>query len=838
MLTTGPAITYPWCRVPVAELAAALGSRQSAVLIAPPGAGKSTGVPLALRDADWLYGRKILMLQPRRIAARAVAERMATLLGEHPGKTVGYRTRMDSRVGPQTRIEVVTEGILTRQLQHDPALQGVGLVIFDEFHERSLQADLGLALTLDAQRNLVPELRLLVMSATLEGERIAALLGDAAMIRTELPGHPVETRFALRRDERPLPTRAARAVTDALASDPGDILMFLPGAGEIRRTQALLQQADLPEDVEILGLYGDQSREAQDRALAPAPAGRRKVVLATNIAETSLTIEGVRIVVDSGYARVSRFDPGSGMSRLMTTRISQASAEQRRGRAGRLAPGVCIRLWTQAEQRQLANHAPAEILEADLAPLALELACWGTPAGDTLAWLDAPPAASLAHAQVLLRRLGALDDTARITSHGRAMAALGTHPRLAHMLLTAQACGEAVTACALAALLGERDPLSGDPARDADIRSRLVLLATRSLPTAQAHKLKVIRRAMELFARRLKVRIDPLQINADAAGALLASAYPDRIAGARSGSEGRYLLSNGRGAFLDGAQLLAREPWLVAAYLDAGEREAKIYLAAALTRETLEASFSERIVSTDRVSWDTRSEAVIAVNETRFESLVLDTQRLDPPPPGPSVAAMLDGVRIMGLEALPWTPVLRQWQGRIALLRRHPGDTESAWPDVSDAALLGTLDEWLGPWLSGVTRRAHLTRLDLAAILRAMLDWEAQQRLERLAPTHLTVPSGSNIAVDYLAGETPVLAVRLQEVFGMSESPQLVDARVPVLMQLLSPARRPVQLTRDLASFWDTTYHQVRKELKGRYPKHYWPENPREATATRRVRPG
>ncbi|MCC5868536.1 MAG: ATP-dependent helicase HrpB [Gammaproteobacteria bacterium] len=831
-------ITDGWCRVPVAELDTALSSHTSAVLMAPPGAGKSTGVPLALLDAAWLGGRKILMLQPRRIAARAVASRMASLLGEQAGETVGYRTRMDSRVGPQTRIEVLTEGILTRQLQHDPALQGVGLVIFDEFHERSLQADLGLALTLDAQRNLVPELRVLVMSATLEGERVAALLGDdAAVIHTQLPGHPVETRFAARRDERALPMRAAGAVIDALHRDPGDVLVFLPGAGDIRRTQAHLQQADMPGDVEVLGLYGELSREAQDQALAPAPAGRRKVVLATNIAETSLTIEGVRIVIDSGLARVSRFDAASGMSRLVTTRISQASAEQRRGRAGRLAPGVCIRLWTLAEQRQMASHAPAEILEADLAPLALELACWGTASGDTLSWLDAPPAASLAQAQGLLQRLGALDAAARVTPHGRAMAALGTHPRLAHMLLTAQASGEAATACALAALLGERDPLRGDAARDADVRSRLVLLAARALPAGQARDLQAIRRTMALFARRLKMRLDATRINPDAAGALLASAYPDRIAGARSGSQGRYLLSNGRGAFLDGAQLLAREPWLVAAHLDAGEREAKIHLAAALTREALEETFQARIASTERVSWDTRSEAVVAVRETRFEVLVLDTRRLDPPPPEASVAAMLEGVRALGLQALPWTPALRQWQARIELLRRHLPDAEPPWPDVSDAALLETLDGWLGRWLAGCTRRAHLARLDLAAILGTLLDWSAQQRLERLAPTHVTVPSGSNIALDYTSGETPILAVRLQEVFGMTESPRVVDARVAVLMQLLSPARRPVQLTQDLASFWDNTYHQVRKELKGRYPKHYWPENPREATATRRVRP-
>jgi len=582
-MNTHRAVTADWCRVPLAALGSALAGHSSVLLVAPPGAGKSTGVPLALLDADWLAGRRILMLQPRRLAARAVATRMAALLGESPGETVGYRTRLDSRVGATTRIEVLTEGILTRRLQQDPALEEAGLLIFDEFHERSLQADLGLALALDAQRNLVPELRLLIMSATLDAARIAELLGAAPVIETALPGHPVETAYAPLAEHRALPQRAAQVAAAALASHPGDALVFLPGAGEIRRCAEQLAGLGLPADIDVLSLYGDLDRAAQERALAPAAAQRRKLVLATNIAETSLTIEGVRIVIDGGFERVASFDPASGMDRLLTRRISQASATQRRGRAGRLAPGVCLRLWSEAEQRALVAHAPAEITVADLASLALELACWGAGDAAGLAWLDPPPPAHLAQARALLLRLGALDETGGVTPHGRSMLGLGSHPRLAHLLLEGRARGQAATACALAALISERDPLRGHA--DADLRARLRLLRHANGTSAGASHggaLQAVRRTMALFARRLGVRIGAADIDPEAAGSLLALAYPDRIAAARSAGRGRYLLSGGRGAVLDEGDALAGETYLVVAHLDAGEREARIFLAAPL----------------------------------------------------------------------------------------------------------------------------------------------------------------------------------------------------------------------------------------------------------------
>lgn len=814
-------------------LAAALARERNVVLHAPPGAGKSTGVPLALLDAPWLGNQRIVMLEPRRLAARAVASRMATLLGEAVGETVGYRMRLDTRVGPRTRIEVVTEGILTRQMQRDPALDGIGCVIFDEYHERSLQADLGLALTLDCQRHLREDLRLLVMSATLDTAAVARLLDTKEVVTSAGLSHPVTTRYLPRTPEQLLERLASGAVLSSLREDTGDILVFLPGAGEIRRVEEILTQQPLPAGTTVYPLHGELSAEIQDRAIQPASAGQRKVVLATNIAETSLTIEGVRVVIDAGLERRSRFYPGSGMSRLETVRISRASADQRRGRAGRLGPGVCHRLWTETDQRALKPHTPAEILEADLAPLALDLAAWGTEAS-ALAWLDAPPAATLAQARDLLGRLQALGEDGRINAHGREMARLSMHPRLAHLLLRAKEAGIGATGCALAALLGERDILRGRE-RDADIRLRLELLAGRPHPDADMGGLRRARRTAEFFRRQLGTADTTLDI--DAAGWLLGCAYPDRIGRMRAGQKGHYQLSGGRGACFATPQALASSEFIVIADLDAGEREARIFLAAPLNREEIETRFPDEIVTEDRIAWDAREQLVTASRRRRLGELTLDEARLAKPDADAVLDAMIEGLRAIGLDALPWTPALRSWQARVMLLRSADTGAREPWPDVSDAALLGTIGDWLSPWLDGVMRREHLARIDLGAALRARLSYEQQRRLEELAPTHIEVPSGSHIALDYLDGTTPSLSVRLQEVFGLQDTPRIAGGRVPVMMKLLSPARRPVQVTQDLKSFWERGYHEVRKELKGRYPRHYWPEDPYQAEATRRVRP-
>jgi ATP-dependent helicase HrpB len=818
----------------LAPLASALAANPAAVLEAPPGAGKSTVVPLALLDSAWLAGKKIVVLEPRRLAARAVASRMAHTLGEPPGRRVGWRMRLDTRVGPETRIEVVTEGILARMLADDPALEDVGLVVFDEFHERSLQADLGLALCLDARRNLREDMKILAMSATLDGDAVAALLGGVPVIRSAGRSFPVEVVYARRVPEH-VEREVANTVRRALDEAPGDALVFLPGAPEIRRVERSLVDAGLPPGVRVLPLYGELPPDAQDDALRPGAPGTRKIVLATSIAETSLTIEGVRIVVDGGLARRSRFDPASGMSRLETLRASVASTEQRRGRAGRLAPGVCYRVWTEEQQRQLAPATAPEILEADLAPLALDLACWGT-AADALAWLDPPPPPHLAQARDLLAALGAVDAGGRVTAEGRRMAGLGLHPRLAHMLLRARDRGALRLGSELAALLTERDvgrPRPGE--RDADLGKRLELLRGGQVVGLDADRGAVqrARRLADTWARSLGGRTAGGGMAGDPApGVLLAHAYPDRI-GRRRGGTGRYLLANGRGAAFQGPDALAAHEFLVVADLDAGEREARIQLAAPLARDDLEAEFGARIVTGERVEWDRREQAVVARRERRLGAVLVDEGPLASAAPERQVAAMLAGVRDLGLEALPWTKPARAFQARLAFLHRlEPG----AWRDVSDAALLATLEDWLAPYLDGVTRRDHLARLDLVAILRAGLDYAAQQALDRLAPTHLEVPSGSRIPIDY-SGDAPSLAVRLQEMFGLDRTPAVGGGRVPLTVELLSPAGRPVQVTRDLVSFWARGYPEVRKELKGRYPKHYWPDDPYQAEPTARVRP-
>jgi ATP-dependent helicase HrpB len=829
--------------LPVGEalpaLAAALADAGSAVLQAPPGAGKTTLVPLALLDASWLAGRRIVMLEPRRLAARAAARRMAAMLGEGVGDTVGYRTRLDTRIGRDTRIEVVTEGILLRLIQDDPALDGIGLVIFDEFHERNLDGDLALALALESRCHLREDLRLLVMSATLDGEGVARLMDDAPIVSSAGRSFPVDVVYL----ERPAPERldaaVAATIRRALAEEAGSLLVFLPGGAEIRRVERLVAAEPAP-DLVVAALYGDLPQAAQDAAIAPAPAGRRKLVLATPIAETSLTIEGIRVVVDSGLRRAPRFDPATGMTRLQTVRISQASAEQRRGRAGRLAPGVCYRLWREAEQAQLRPFATPEMLEADLAPLALELARWGAAPG-ALRWLDPPPAAAFAQGSELLRELGALDAAGGITPHGHAMAAIGLHPRLAHMALAARARGDGRLAAEIAALLGERDIVKAAPGRrEADLRLRLELLGDRGAARELARDLSLDRGAAERArqaARQVERQLrlhEAAPARPAAAGRVLALAYPDRIAQRRPGAPGQFRLSNGSGAELPPADPLAAEEFLAVAELDGERRVARIFLAAPLARAEIEADFADAIESVDRIAWDSREQAVLARRQERLFALVLKDEPLAAPPPERVAAAMIEGIRELGLAALPWRPEAAALRQRVLFLRRLEG--EDRWPDLADAALLAELEDWLGPYLGGITRRAQLDRLDLLDILRARLTREQQQALDRLAPTHIEVPSGSRLPVDYGAGEVPVLAVRLQELFGARDTPAIAGGRVKLLLHLLSPAGRPLQVTRDLGGFWQGSYPAVRSEMRGRYPKHPWPEDPLAAAPTARAK--
>ncbi|RUQ66140.1 ATP-dependent helicase HrpB [Azospirillum doebereinerae] len=839
------------------ELLDALRTRGVAVLQAPPGAGKTTRVPLALLDQDWLAGRKVIVVEPRRLAARAAAHRMAAMLGQEVGGTVGYRVRQDSRVGPKTRIEVMTDGLFLRRIQDSPELPDVGAVLFDEFHERGIDSDLSLALTRETREALREDLRLVAMSATLDGGPVSALLGDASspapVVTSEGRAFPVETRHL---DAPPPGARIEDAVAAtlrrALREEPGNALVFLPGTGEIRRVQSLLEQADLGPGVVLAPLYGDMTTEAQDAAIGPTAPGTRKVVLATSIAETSLTIEGIRIVVDSGMMRVPRFDPRGGMTRLVTVKVSQASADQRRGRAGRLEPGVCYRLWPEAAHRALAPHTAPEILDADLAPLALELAAWGVKDPADLPWLDAPPAAAMAQARELLGELGALesgapDGAGGITPAGKRMARLGVHPRLARMMLDGAALGLGPLACTVAALLGERDIVRAQPGfRDADLRLRVDLLrgeergghgAARGIGVDRNRAKQAVRQA-QAWRRQLNLRDDRNGGDSGAVGRLLALAYPDRIGQRRPGGNpggvaAQYRLSGGRGAYFQEAEPLSAEDWLVVADLDGAARESRIFLAAPVTLAELEDAFADRIRTEDVVVWDGREQAVLARRRRMLFALVLKDERLSKPPADAMTAAMVEGVRAMGLACLPWTNELRAWRTRLAFLRRREGED---WPDLSDEALLAGLEDWLAPFLDGVSRRAHLDRIDLSSALRNQLPWDLKTRMDAEAPTHVEVPSGSRIPIDY-DGEEPVLAVRLQEMFGLAETPRIAGGKVPLLLHLLSPARRPMQVTRDLASFWANTYKAVKADLKGQYPKHYWPDNPLEAEPTARAKP-
>jgi len=810
-----------------------LEQRGMLVLQAPPGAGKTTRVPLALADAPFLAGKSIVVLEPRRLAARMAARHMAAGLGEAVGDTVGYRVRLDSRVGPRTRVELVTDGLFLRRLQDDPALAGVGCVVFDEFHERGLEADLALALTLESRAALNPELRLVVMSATLDAAPIAALLGGGAIVTSEGRAHPVETRYLARALPGHIEAGVSQAIGNALDQEEGSILAFLPGAREIRRVAAHLANADLGPGVIVAPLYGDLASREQDAAVAPAPPGQRKVVLATAIAETSLTIEGIRIVIDSGLARVPRYDPRSGMTRLETVRASQATADQRRGRAGRLGPGVCIRLWTEPDQRARTPHPAPEILAADLTPLALELAVWGASDGRDLAFLDPPPNGALAQARGLLAQLGALGSQSHPTAHGRAMARLGLHPRLAHMILAAAGRGLGRLACETAAILSERDLFRGATnERDADLRARIATLRGERAESVDRTALHQAQALAKQLMRLAKAEREPSIADLNRLGEIVALAYPDRIAQARGDAVGQFRLASGRGAFLPPTDALAREPFLAVAALDGDPRSARIFLAAPIDRVAIDELFSEQFHEAEDIAWDARSEAVVAMRERGLGALVLERKPIAAPDRQVLARAMAEGIRQFGPSALPWTAEARAIQARIGFLRRLDPD---AWPDVSDTALAADPLRWLGAHLDGITRRTHLARIDVAAALLDRLDWKQRRDLDRLAPTHIEVPTGRSVAIDY-SGELPVLAVKLQEMFGVRTSPSVADGRVPILIHLLSPAGRPVQVTQDLEGFWRNGYAAVRAELRGRYPKHPWPDDPLTAPPTRGVK--
>ena len=806
------------------ELARALAENNAAVLVAPPGAGKTTRVPLALLDEPWIGKKKIIVLEPRRIAARASAERMAKTLGERVGETVGYRVRFGSKVSRLTRIEVVTEGIFSRQILDDPELTGIAAVLFDEFHERSLDADLGLALARDAQTGLREDLRILVMSATLDGARVASLLGDAPVIASEGRAFPVETRYLGRKPDAPLERQMADAIGTALRADPGSVLAFLPGAAEIRRTQNFLSERIHDAGIEIVPLFGALDAAVQDRAIQPAPKGQRKVVLATSIAETSLTIEGVRIVVDSGVARVPRYEPDIGLTRLETVRASRAAVDQRRGRAGRTEPGVCYRLWDEPQTASLMAYTQPEILSADLSSLVLDLAQWGVSDPASLAFLDSPPTPALNEARTLLRELGALDGDGRITAEGKSLRALALPPRLARMIVDSHRLGAGREAAAIAAVLTERG-LGGD---SVDLDARLDQFRRDRSQRATSARSLAERWASQVAATEGASASD----DAPSTGVMLAFAFPDRVA--RNRGNGTFLLANGRGAAVDQASALARAPYIAVAELTGTAASGRILLAAPITQADIELRFADGIENTDEITFDRASMTLRARRKRTLHAITLSEAPLTLTPSAETAGVLADGLIAAGLDRLPWSKPLQQWRGRVMFLRKAEGEP---WPDLSDDALAAQRESWLVPALFDKTSLKEVSAGDLSDALMALLPWELRARLEREAPTHFEAPTGTMLAIDYEAEQGPTIAVRLQELFGLTTHPSVAKGAVPLVLELLSPAHRPVQVTRDLPGFWRGSYAAVRSDLRGRYPRHPWPEDPASAMPTRRVKP-
>lgn len=790
------------------------------VLVAPPGAGKTTRLPLALLGESWLTGKKILMLEPRRLAARAAARHMAVLLGEKVGETVGYRIRLDSCISSKTRIEVITEGILTRLLQNDPGLEDVGMVIFDEFHERSIHADLGLALCLQSQSVLREDLKILIMSATLDTAPIASLLGDVPVIISEGVSFPVTTYYIQRPIAERIELAVVRKIQEAVIVEQGDILVFLPGAGEIHRVEFQLLKIGMQKDAVITKLYGGLSQEEQDLAIFPQAFGKRKIVLATSIAQTSITLEGMRIVIDSGLMRIPRFSPRTGMMHLETVKVSRDVSDQRRGRAGRTKEGICYRLWTYEEELAHRDKSTPEIMEADLTSLVLELAAWGIQDPGELQWLDLPPEPAFLQARQLLFQLGALSCDRRITPHGQQLIKIGLHPRIAHMIFQGIRLGYGKLACEMAAVLSHRELFQG--LSDADLRLRIEMVRKGSYSSIQTE----IRYWKQIFAVS-HGGTDSLE----ACGLLLAFAYPERVGQGRG--DGRFLLRNGHGAAFKEPQLLATEPYLVAAELGGDQQgEKRIFLAAPVHLNMIKEHFKEQICVQDRIVWDHEAKAVRARRIEKLDALLLESMPLANCNKEELLFALLQGIKAEGLHLLPWTRSASQFRQRLMFMYEIDHD----WPNVSDDSLLATLREWLGPYLYGMTNCDHLQRLNLAAILGGMLSWEQGQKLNEWAPTHILVPSGQRIPIDYSDASVPILAVRLQEMFGLKETPNIGKGKVAITLHLLSPAHRLVQVTKDIASFWKNTYFQVKKDLMGRYPKHYWPDDPLEAMPIHRVR--
>ncbi|KRB34567.1 ATP-dependent helicase [Mesorhizobium sp. Root695] len=817
-MTTKPLPELPVSAV-LPALSEALGHGNSAVLVAPPGAGKTTLVPLALLDASWLGAGKIVLLEPRRLAARAAARRMAELLGEEPGTTVGYAMRMENRTSAKTRILVVTEGVLARMILDDPELPGISAVIFDEFHERSLDGDFGLALALDVQGALRPDLRVLVMSATLDGARVAKLLSGAPVIESEGRAFPVDIRYDERSAGTTIEDAMAKAIRAALADESGSVLAFLPGQREIERTAERLA-GKVGTETDIVPLYGMLDAKAQDAAIKPPPSGRRKVVLATSIAETSITIDGVRVVIDSGLSRLPRYEPASGLTRLETVRVSRASADQRAGRAGRTQAGIAIRLWRAEQTAALPAFTPPEILEADLSGLLLDCAAFGVadPAG--LAFLDPPPAPALNEARVLLRALDAIDETGRLTDTGAAMRKLALPVRLAHMVAEAAKSGHAFAAAMLAVLLTERG-LGGD---GADLERRLIRFRQERSPRATAAK--------QLAERLARQAGGAKGSEAAAVGALLVHAWPDRVAKAR-GERGRFVLANGSGAMLDAADALAGEPFLVVADLQGKAQNARITAAAAISEHDVRAALSGRIETRRETSFD-RDKRAVRVRETVRLGAITLAERMLPPPTGADAdRAITDAVREHGLSLLTWSKEAQTLRQRLGWLHRGLG---APWPDMADAALIERLDDWLLPFLSGAASFAAIDAGVVSAGLATLVPHDLQRRIDTLAPTHFDAPSGSHVPIRY-DGEWPVLAVRVQELFGLDRHPAIANGSVPLTLELLSPAHRPIQTTRDLPGFWRGSWADVRADMRGRYPKHVWPENPLLAAATARAKP-